>query len=111
MSDYWGMYLIACGVMLLIYVAVRICIWDCRRLPKEKRDNRPGSAIDASPLAKRLAQVKDAYAGEVPRDQAAFKRPLRVAQRRQEIAQIAYLEKPVEVGEPEKHDGLMMILV
>ena len=107
----WEIYLGTCGVLLLVYIAARISIWDDRRVPKEKPDTRPGSAIDASPLTKRLAEVKDAYTNEGPVDQAAFKRPLRVAQRRQEIARMAYFQKPVEVEEPEKHDGLTMILV
>ena len=111
MSDYWGSYFFTAGVMFLIYVAARFSFWYNDRSPKPRHDDRPGSAIDAAPLTERLQRVKDSYTAELPAGHNPFKKPLQVEQRRQEIARMAYFQKPVQVDEPEKHDGLTMILV
>lgn len=111
MSDTWGMYLATAGVLLLIYIAARTSFWADHRLPEIKSDDRPGTAIDTSPLTDRLAQVKDDYSGKLPADHSSFKKPLLLQQRRQELAQLPFFQPPVEPEEPGKHDGFTLVLV
>ncbi len=111
MPDDWGTYFFILGVVFLIYVAARFSFWYNDRSPKQRRDDRPGSAIDAAPLTERLQLVKSNYGSKQRADHNSFEKPLLVEQRRQELARMAYFQKPVEMEEPEKHDGLTMILV
>jgi len=80
-------------------------------MPKEEESKQPGTAIDATPLSKRLEECKRHHAAELPESRNAFKKPLMVEQRREAIAQLAFFQKPAEPEPPEKDDGLTCMFV
>ncbi len=110
----WEVYLINFGVLLLGYVIVRLCIWDCMRLPKppkERQTTEPGTALDAGPLAERVNQARLHYEGELRLSQDAFKKPLLVEQKREQLSQLAFFQRAPEREPHEKDEGLTLMFV
>lgn len=106
------------GVMLAAYAIVRLAIgWEFRSRPMpEKRwdpmePELPG--IDASKLASRVEQLRQAgYAGVIEKS-ASFKKPLMVEEKRREMEKLAFFQNPPpEPPEPPEHeDGMRLLFI
>jgi hypothetical protein len=114
----WRQYFELMGVLFVVYAVMRLAIgWEFRQLPsKEPRWDAKdmGSGIDASKLASRVEQLRqDGHAGAVE-PSASFKKPLLVEEKRREMEQLPFFQKPPPQPPPEppEHEegmGLMLI--
>jgi len=117
----WDTYFTAVVVLLVLYVLARPCLLDCLRLghdlwldhkrPKKAGADEPGTGIDASGLARRVSEIKRDHAGGLQQYPSAFKKPLLVERKREEMARMAFFQRPAGPEPHEKEDGLTLILV
>jgi len=86
---------------------------DFRPIPRSERSepsNFEAHPIDTLPLVHRLEEVRQDYAGEAQAHPASAKTPLQVAERRAEIAKLAFFQKPPPAPEPPEHEQGLMLL-
>jgi hypothetical protein len=103
---------------LLFYALLRLAIWaEFHYLPREKspkNTGEPGTSIDASKLAERVGELREqGYANEVKSTDAS-KKLLLVEEKRRQLEQMAYFQKPPPAPEPPEHehkDGLHLMLI
>jgi hypothetical protein len=107
-------YFTIAGVLFVLYCIARVPFWCdqrlAKRLPREWHGS--GHAVDASPLVTRLQRVREEnYAGVAGRP-APFKREALVESKRQELAQMAFFQRPVTPEPPpEEHQDHLMVLM
>src|SRR5208282_4936685 len=94
----WTDYFECAGALLGIYGVFRIIIWlqfrnDFPPPPPSKPSNIQSHTIDTSPLAHRLKEVRRGYAAEPQARPVSEGKPLLVAERREEVAKLAFFQR------------------
>jgi len=111
----WKEYLELVGILLGVYAFFRVIIWmqfrwDSRPALPSKNPNYTCCPIDASPLAERLRDVRQDYRAQARAHQPFFvKRALLVASRREQMAKLAFFQKPQP--EPSGQEPPSMLLL
>jgi hypothetical protein len=110
----WAMYFDLLGTLLAVYIVLRLAIgWEYRPLrPNVLRQKSTGPAakgIDTSTLSGRVEQLRRNPHAGATKPTASFKKPLMVKQKRQELEQLAFFQKP-PAPEPDEHGAGMILL-
>lgn len=104
------------GALFLMYAVVRFGIWQSLRLPDdvppERISKEPGKPIDATVLSERLQHVRREHQRASPAQPMSFKQALVLEAKREEVARLAFFQKPPP-PEPleEEHGGMGTLLV
>jgi len=121
----WATYFEAVGVLLLIYGVVRTLIWmeyrmetprtdgedEFRRVQRLEPPNMESHAIDATQLKQRVEEARRDFVAEARMHPSVTNKPLLVEERRQEIAKLAFFQKPPPEAEiSEKEHGAPLLL-
>ena len=116
----WTEYFECAGALLVIYALVRTLVWAQLRLelrgglgsrPESEPSNLQSHPIDTTELEHRLQEVRRDYAAEAHAHPSAVNKPLLVAERREEIAKMAFFQRPPPEPElPEKEHGSPLLL-
>ena len=104
-------YFECAGVLLLVYGIFRVVIGlelrnDFKPLPPSEPSDIQSHPIDTSPLVQRLEEVRQDYAAEAQMRPPSAKKPRLIAERREEIAKLAFFQKPP----PEPEPGLVLLM-
>ncbi len=102
------------GLLFVAYCVIRFIIWtELRRDTRSDPPSRPFdaaiNAIDTRVLSDRLQQVRQDYNTELSAKSDSFKRTLLVNRRQEEIARLAFFQKPPP--EPPEHERGWNVLV
>jgi hypothetical protein len=102
-------------VLFAVYCVFRFIIWtelgfDMRQVPPSKPYDGAVRAIDTKVLSVRLQDVRRDYVVEKPVKSDSFKRALLVNSRQEEIARLAFFQKPPPEA-PEHEQGWNALLV
>jgi len=100
-------YFAIVGVLLAVYGVIRFFIWtelrlDTRPLPPSKPYDGIVKSIDAKALSDRVQDVRRDYSMERRAKSDSFKQSLRIRSRQEEIARLAFFQKPP--SEPPEHE-------
>jgi hypothetical protein len=103
------------GVLFVAYCVIRFFIWtelrlDTRPDPPSKPFDGAIKPIDTKALSHRLQDVRRDYTVEKPAQSDSFKRALLVNHRQEEIARLAFFQKPPP-GPPEHEGGWNALLI
>ena len=106
------------GVLFAAYCVIRFIIWTELRLntqpdtPSKPYDG-PIKSLDTTVLSHRLQNVRRDYHVEKPAQSDSLKQSLLVRSRREEIAKLAFFQKPPPEPPPEppEHDHGWNVLV
>lgn len=112
----WKEYFELVAGLLGIYAVLRAGIWwqfgqYFKRFPSGKRMVCDGHPIETSPLTERLREVRQDYSAEAHAHRPLFfKRSLLLESKREEIAKLAFFQKPPPVLEPPDHEHPSLLL-
>jgi hypothetical protein len=108
------------AALFVIYLLVRTLIWaqlrmELREDSESRLESEPSNVqshpIDTTELEHRLQEVRRDYAAEARAHPSAVNKPLLVAERREEIAKMAFFQKPPpEPESPGKEHGSPLLL-
>jgi hypothetical protein len=102
------------GALFALYVLLRVLVWWQLRLPEidehlrvgeGKPLNIPGHAIDSRQLAERVEHVRHHYESGLVGRPPAFKMPLLVEEKREELEKLPYFQHLIEEQSAEEGGG------
>jgi hypothetical protein len=110
----WIEYCTTFGILVVIYLCLRVGLRDFFWLIKHHKADQEASAlgtpIDASLLSRRLENVKGNYGAEL-RSLSPFKTVALIEERRKKIARFSFFQKVDSAELPEKPHGATLMMV